>query len=335
MGGFTSKKSVADAGFERLEGTKRRWDAKAHAWVEEPVNLTMLSEHFAKGAMRLVYRAWELKPGVKELSEENVLRDVVIKRIDPDTLTGHLDQTFQDRCNEEEAQTSSIADMYACAFNEACAAKGILAVPPGAPVDAAPEPVHVRYLPVYVVELKGIRETLGLEPYVRGEYVKHNNNAGYVSRRGHSTEVAQAFSYFSYVHSGKEQLVCDVQGVGSWWTDPQIHTMRGDELGMGNMGADGIADFLETHTNNHICEMLELPKSDFELARDAQREAETKEACENKKQEAGESKKQEALAPAEGAAEAERQLPASLNPATGVVRLRQLLDPPAPANVPS
>ena len=71
MGGFTSKKSVADAGFERLEGKKRMWDAKNDTWIEEPVNLMMLSEHFAKGAMRLVYRAWELKPGVKDLSEDS------------------------------------------------------------------------------------------------------------------------------------------------------------------------------------------------------------------------------------------------------------------------
>ena len=47
------------------------WAAAANdTWIEEPVNLMMLSEHFAKGAMRLVYRAWELKPGVKDLSED-------------------------------------------------------------------------------------------------------------------------------------------------------------------------------------------------------------------------------------------------------------------------
>lgn len=33
----------------------------------------------------------------------------------------------------------------------------------------------------------------------------------------------QAFSHFTYCHSGGKLLICDIQGVGDKYTDPQIH----------------------------------------------------------------------------------------------------------------
>ncbi len=41
--------------------------------------------------------------------------------------------------------------------------------------------------------------------------------AGYANH-----EVAQAFSHYSWVVSGGQYLVCDIQGVGLTWTDPQV-----------------------------------------------------------------------------------------------------------------
>jgi len=35
-------------------------------------------------------------------------------------------------------------------------------------------------------------------------------------------EVAAAFSHFSFAHSGGASMVCDLQGVGTTWTDVQV-----------------------------------------------------------------------------------------------------------------
>lgn len=35
-------------------------------------------------------------------------------------------------------------------------------------------------------------------------------------------------------------LVCDLQGVNDFFTDPQIHSEDGKGLGLGNMGLEGI-----------------------------------------------------------------------------------------------
>ena len=40
---------------------------------------------------------------------------------------------------------------------------------------------------------------------------------------------------------------CPLQGVGDLYTDPTIHTMRGDQ-GEGDFSADGMECFLATHT---------------------------------------------------------------------------------------
>lgn len=41
-----------------------------------------------------------------------------------------------------------------------------------------------------------------------------------------------AFAHFSYEASNKRLLVCDIQGVGDLYTDPQIHTLHGHGFGM-------------------------------------------------------------------------------------------------------
>ena len=50
-----------------------------------------------------------------------------------------------------------------------------------------------------------------------------------------------------YTASNKRLLVCDIQGVGDLYTDPQIHTYHGHGFGMGNLGNDGIIKFFKTH----------------------------------------------------------------------------------------
>ena len=49
------------------------------------------------------------------------------------------------------------------------------------------------------------------------------------------------------------------QGVREMFTDPQIHSYDGRGFGMGNMGRQGIARFLNSHRCNDICRTLQLP----------------------------------------------------------------------------
>ena len=71
----------------------------------------------------------------------------------------------------------------------------------------------------------------------------------------------QAFSHFTYEKSGRTLLVCDIQGVGDLWTDPQIHSIKEDAYGKGNLGQQGIDKFLESHKCNEICRWLKLDAS--------------------------------------------------------------------------
>ena len=36
-------------------------------------------------------------------------------------------------------------------------------------------------------------------------------------------------------------MIVDIQGVGNLWTDPQIHSLAGDDYGDGNLGVGGMA----------------------------------------------------------------------------------------------
>jgi len=83
-------------------------------------------------------------------------------------------------------------------------------------------------------------------------------------------EVAQAFSHFSYIHSGKKMLICDLQGVYDrskktlTLTDPVIHYHDARKVkkhnrgvyGRTDMGQKGIQDFFKTHKCNCLCELV-------------------------------------------------------------------------------
>jgi hypothetical protein len=54
-------------------------------------------------------------------------------------------------------------------------------------------------------------------------------------------------------------LICDIQGVGDRYTDPQIHSHDGVGFGKGNMGERGVDRFIASHRCNAICRYLKLP----------------------------------------------------------------------------
>jgi hypothetical protein len=74
-------------------------------------------------------------------------------------------------------------------------------------------------------------------------------------------EVAQAFSHFSYVASGRKLMLCDLQGATCGrnliqFTDPVIHSQEGNKYGKTDRGAKGIEDFLHSHQCSILCQFV-------------------------------------------------------------------------------
>ena len=110
-----------------------------------------------------------------------------------------------------------------------------------------------------------------MEPRLNGNFTKYTNNYGAVyegfeqrldrekeEKRHKVLMAAEAFSHFTLEDSGGSLLVCDLQGVNDFLTDPQIHTEDGKGLGMGNMGLRGINKWVEKHECNDMCRALGL-----------------------------------------------------------------------------
>lgn len=236
--------AAADFARGAQRAAKLTYDCAADRWDESRVVLRIEREPFSEGGMRLAYRAREVLPDGSEV-------DCVVKRLKPGLL-------LPPETSFHEALTQTVAESYAQDFNRACAAKGL--------------PHSIAFLPVSVVKLEGAPEPLCLEPYLAGEYVKHSDNDGHNETED---ELAAAFSYFTYATSSKLLVVCDIQGVGTFYTDPQIHTFDGEGFGAGNLGGDGIQRFLASHRHSLLCEQLGLPSpdaglTDEELARKIQ-----------------------------------------------------------------
>jgi len=101
--------------------------------------------------------------------------------------------------------------------------------------------------------------TFAVEPLLEGNFLKHNNNCGYVELLAHRA-TPQAFSHFTYHFTKGLMLVCDIQGVNDVFTDPQIHSHAPDGglYGKGDLGREGMARFFETHRCNPLCAHFQL-----------------------------------------------------------------------------
>lgn len=137
-----------------------------------------------------------------------------------------------------------------------------------------------------------IRTMFG-EEYVAGNFIKWNNNAGYVNTDDEAKvmdmgEMAGTFCHYAW-HSSKGRLMAvDIQG---WnlggaslgdrditFTDPQVHThsftggrsRKTDPLfqrfSLGNLGRTGMVRFFQAHECSRSCRLMGLPPVD--LSRD-------------------------------------------------------------------
>ena len=104
------------------------------------------------------------------------------------------------------------------------------------------------------------------EAYVGGSnYTKFNSSFACIpeSRDYELNVICQAFSHYTWITSGKQLLVCDLQGKrdgsGVILTDPVIHdSVSVLHHGATNLGEKGIHRFFQLHKCNDICRAMQL-----------------------------------------------------------------------------
>jgi hypothetical protein len=106
------------------------------------------------------------------------------------------------------------------------------------------------------------------EEYIGGSsYAKFNSSFACIpeSRDYELNVICQAFSHYTWITSGKQLLVCDLQGKreGSRviLTDPVIHdSVSVLHHGATNLGEKGIHTFFQLHKCNDICQAMQLER---------------------------------------------------------------------------
>jgi pSer/pThr/pTyr-binding forkhead associated (FHA) protein len=196
------------------------YNFKKRAWLKSMCLISMENQAFDEGAMRLCFRMtdWTAPEGE---------RDFVAKCAkDPEEPqhTYFVDIEMQGLCQ-----------YFSEEFNK------------------RNPPKCVTFVDAHLIECvdRPGRPLFAVEPFMKGKYTKHNNNWGFVSPEDRNTP--QAFSHFTYTHSSGFYLVCDIQGVGDRYTDPQVHSKDQKGFGRGNMGLQGINRFFATHECNSVC----------------------------------------------------------------------------------
>lgn len=126
-------------------------------------------------------------------------------------------------------------------------------------------PQRLEFVQASLLRLNSSYEYFVMEPYIEGEYWKHNSNNGKILHEGEWSDTPHAFSHFTFEESNHQVIVVDIQGVTTkeklLFTDPQVHSSESGEIkqhGTGNLGIDGIAMFLYTHQCNSVCRYLNL-----------------------------------------------------------------------------
>jgi hypothetical protein len=125
------------------------------------------------------------------------------------------------------------------------------------------------YTKVYYAKYRD--EYVTLEDYIDGRFCKYVNNNGDILPL-HTSKLdvglkAQCYCHYTYVKSGKQLMVLDIQGVNYQLCDPEISSTNLKDTAdqdilfcCGNLYTQAIENFLAFHDCNKYCELLKLPK---------------------------------------------------------------------------
>ncbi|KAL6756855.1 kinase-like domain-containing protein [Haematococcus lacustris] len=279
LSGLTSTMAVAslkpdqgeDGGPPRTEvllGDLLTWDAVTgqHEVTMRGVRLELHHPHFARGGSRVAYRAKWLTPLPQLAPDGSRPSDVELAPAgsQPQTCLMKPGQVVIAKWHRHR-KDQHVYDAKCLETAKACAASF-----PGPPV---------TFIDCQLFRCidKGQLRYLSVEEELAGPYCKHNGNNGYVAPRSDAFErqrsvlqaqwqqsaatfeLAQAFSHWSWVHSSRQYLVCDIQGVGGRWTDAQVNS-QARVYGQADMGSQGITKFFESHRCHQACRNLRLSR---------------------------------------------------------------------------
>lgn len=108
-------------------------------------------------------------------------------------------------------------------------------------------------------------EYITLERFIEGDFVKYINNTGKTSLpdAGEIILKAETFVHYTYVKSGKQLMVLDLQGVDNNLCDPEIASIDRVDNDMvlfcyGNLSSLAINTFIANHQCNQYCKLLKL-----------------------------------------------------------------------------
>ena len=99
------------------------------------------------------------------------------------------------------------------------------------------------------------------EDYLDGEYKKWVGNNGFISPK---SSLLPAFAHWSWVHTGGERMIADLQGVyrpdlnSYLLTDPVILSV-GQQYGCTDLGIEGMSMFFLNHVCSEFCSFLPMP----------------------------------------------------------------------------
>lgn len=257
------------------------FDPDTESWIQTPIMVYFPKGRDLFGGIRVAVKVILIK------DRDQVLKTAVDEiqncpeRLEKNTYyyTGHCAlyvakkyrQKQPAKVHFDELLTQAVADAYGQKFNRAEHSLGCKKLP------------KVAILPVSVMKINESGLFYNIEPFLPGKYQKFNDNYNYVHQSTHFdfkaeknrdmdpkarrrilrskqfSQLAQAFSHFTYEMSKGKCIVVDVQGVGSYYTDAQIHTQDGKGFGLGNLGQRGIWGFRDAHTCTKVCRKLQLP----------------------------------------------------------------------------
>lgn len=232
-------------GVESEKAVKHSYDAASKTWSKSQLIVKVVVKPFATGGMR---RAHFMQ--VISASDKTAINTVFVAKFFLSQM-GDSDYEMK-KLYFQDVEQQMIAKHYATLFNK------------------YKPPKTVDFLEAFIVELVDRpaypMNLCGVEQYIAGNYCKWNNNYGFVVENSRNTP--QAFSHFTWERSLHTIVIVDIQGVNDLYTDPAIHTMaeEGADLFSGNMGRDGIMQFLRSHKCNPICAYFGLPLIDPHMA---------------------------------------------------------------------
>jgi len=256
---------------------RRRWfsfngtDIKMHErfadYKHNPVSIRL--QPFTQGGMRLVYcfRDSTIPLYLEQRDDKFAMREAGTDARMVAKLSKYVDEGHNSAIVvSSHAQSSAVARFYARVFR--LAVMELLGW-------AGRNMARIIFVECYLYKAEDGKENSPApffvgERFLPGVFRKYNSNHGYVDPEVPESEVAQAFSHFTFQASRGDHMVLDLQGVHLdkaqrrkphlILTDPQVVSVA-RSFGPGDLGEEGMRAFFQSHRCGITCRKLGLDQN--------------------------------------------------------------------------